>query len=456
MLKFESINPATEERITVQTETSLDETMKIIENGHRRFHEWRRIALSERIPYIQKMAAILRKRKVEFGALMAREMGKPVLQGIGEAEKCAWLCDYYSQNADKFLSPEPVETDAVKSYMAYEPLGIILGIMPWNFPFWQVFRFIVPAMLAGNAAVLKPAPNVSECAKAILSVIKESGLPEDLFQIIYIQPDIIAKLIEHPYVQGITLTGSTRAGKSVAAQAGACMKKTVMELGGSDPYIILEDANLDLAVEACVASRLINTGQSCISAKRFIVVEPLLKHFEEQIVAKLKMKKMGDPMDPTVEVGPLARIDLRDNLHRQVTESIRQGARLLLGGSMPERKGFFYSPTVLTGVQKGMTVYHEETFGPVASVIAAKDEIDAIRIANDTAYGLGAAVFTANIERGERLAAKELFAGSCFVNAFVKSDPRLPFGGIKESGYGRELSPFGIREFVNIKTVFIK
>ncbi|HXF99607.1 MAG TPA: NAD-dependent succinate-semialdehyde dehydrogenase, partial [Bacteroidota bacterium] len=362
----------------------------------------------------------------------------------------------YADNAAKFLESEVIATDASKSFVTFQPLGILLAIMPWNFPFWQVFRAAAPALMAGNTVVLKHASNVSGCALEIEKLLREAGLPLGVFSTLLLSSSRVNMLIEHPLVRAVTITGSTAAGKAVAAKAGAMLKKTVLELGGSDPYIVLEDANLDEAVATCVASRLINNGQSCIAAKRFIVVESVKKRFEEMFVERMKAQNVGDPLDPSVAVGPLARRDLRDELHHQVRRSIEKGARLLCGGEVPSGRGAFYPPTVLTNVAKGMPAYDEELFGPVAAIISAKDEADAIRIANDSAFGLGAAVFTSNLQKGERIAAEELEAGSCFVNAFVRSDPRLPFGGIKDSGYGRELSVFGIREFVNIKTVWVK
>ena len=383
-------------------------------------------------------------------------MGKPFAQGVAEAEKCAWVCNYYAENAERFLSPELVATDATKSFITFQPLGILLAVMPWNFPFWQVFRSAAPALMAGNAVVLKHASNVSGCALEIENVFRDAGLPTGLFTTLLLKSNRVNAIIEHPFVKAVTITGSTAAGKAVAMKAGETLKKSVLELGGSDPYVILEDANLEEAVSTCVTARLINNGQSCIAAKRFIVMQSVLKQFEEMFVEKMKVQKVGDPLEPGVNVGPMARHDLRDELHAQVLLSIERGATLLCGGQVPNNKGAFYPPTVLTNVKKGMPAYDDELFGPVAAIVAAKDEGDAIRIANDSVFGLGAAVFTSNVKRGERIAAEELDAGSCFVNAFVKSDPRLPFGGIKESGYGRELSAFGIREFVNIKTVYVK
>ncbi|MHA2496365.1 MAG: NAD-dependent succinate-semialdehyde dehydrogenase, partial [Candidatus Hodarchaeales archaeon] len=384
------------------------------------------------------------------------EMGKPLADARGEVEKCAWVCDYYAENAESFLAPELVETDASKSFVAYQPLGVVLAVMPWNFPFWQVFRFAAPALMAGNAGVLKHASNVPASALAIEEVFLKAGFPKNLFRTLLIGSKQVAAVIENPLVKAVTLTGSTPAGKAVASKAGEMLKKTVLELGGSDPYIILEDANLEEAVGTCVASRLINAGQSCIAAKRFIVVASLVTAFEELFVQKMNAQRIGDPLDPATTVGPQARHDLREELHGQVQKSIAHGARLLLGGSIPDDPGAYYPPTVLTDVKKGMPAYDEELFGPVAAIIPVKDEIEAIRVANDTIFGLGAAIFTEDIEKGEQIATLDLEAGSCFVNTNVRSDPRLPFGGINESGYGRELSYFGIREFVNIKTIFVK
>ena len=454
-MQLSSINPATGETIQLYNEHSDREIQQKLGAADQAWSEWRRVPFAKRATYLKSAAAILRNRKEEYGKVMALEMGKPFAQGIAEAEKCAWVCDYYAENAEKFLSPEIVPTDASKSFVTFQPLGILLAIMPWNFPFWQVFRAAAPALMAGNAVVLKHASNVSGCALTIEKVFRDAELPEGMFTTFLLTSSRVNALIEHPFVKAVTITGSTSAGKAVAAKAGATLKKTVLELGGSDAYVVLEDANLEHTVATCVASRLINNGESCIAAKRFIVVESLKKKFEEMFVEKMKAQKVGDPLDPTVTVGPMARRDLRDELHTQVRRSIEKGATLLCGGEIPARKGAFYPPTVLTNVKKGMPAYDEELFGPVAAIIGAKDEKDAIRLANDSEFGLGAAVFTRDIAKGQRIAAEELDAGCCFVNGMVKSDPRLPFGGIKESGYGRELSLFGIREFVNVKTVWV-
>ncbi len=404
---------------------------------------------------MRQAATVLRAQRDAYAVLMAQEMGKPVTQGRGEIEKCAWLCDYYAEAAPAFLAPEAVSTDATKSFVTFEPLGVILAVMPWNFPFWQVFRAAVPALMAGNTMALKHASNVCGCALAVEEVFQQAAFPVGVFSTLLVGVKMVDQVIEHPAVRAATLTGSTGAGQAVAAKAGALLKKTVLELGGSDPYLILKDADLQAAAESCAASRLINGGQSCIAAKRFIVEEPVREQFEQLFVTHMQKRRMGDPLREETEVGPLARHDLRDALHRQVQDSIAKGARLLLGGTIPEGAGAYYPATVLSHVQKGMPAYDEETFGPVVAVISVPDEAEAIRVANDSSFGLGAAVFTKNLRRGEEIAAHELEAGACFVNGFVRSDPRLPFGGIKQSGYGRELSSFGIREFVNIKSVYI-
>lgn len=454
-MAIQSFNPATEEVIHDYSEMSAEEVNDIIDRSHRAFLRWRATSFGERSPLVKKAGELLRTNKEEYARLMTIEMGKPIAQARAEVEKCAWVCDYYAENAEKFLASEAVATDASKSFVAFQPLGVVLAVMPWNFPFWQVFRFAAPALMAGNAGLLKHASNVPACGLAIETIFHEAGIPKDLFRTLMIGSAHVAAVIDHPDVKAVTLTGSTPAGKAVAAQAGSLLKKTVLELGGSDPYVILEDADLEAAVDTCVTSRLINGGQSCIAAKRFIVVEPVRKRFEQLFTEKMASKKMGDPME-AVDLGPQAREDLRNDLHKQVLRCLEKGASLLLGGEIPDMKGAYYPPTVLTNVTKGMPAYDDELFGPVAAIIPVKDEKEALEVANDTVFGLGAAVFTRDLKRGERIATERIDAGSCFVNTFVKSDPRLPFGGIKESGYGRELSAFGIREFVNIKTVYIK
>jgi succinate-semialdehyde dehydrogenase/glutarate-semialdehyde dehydrogenase len=426
-----------------------------IRGSGKAWRSWRETSFAERAAPMRRAARTLREKAADFGHLMALEMGKPVVAGRAEAEKCAWGCDYYADNAERFLANEPVTTDASSSYIAYRPLGPVLAIMPWNFPFWQVFRFASPALMAGNVCLLKHASNVPGCALAIEKVFAEAGFPDHVFRTLLIETKHTKNAIRNANVAAVTLTGSTGAGKDVAKVAGQYLKKSVLELGGSDPYLVLEDADLERTVETCVASRLMNSGQSCIAAKRFIVVNAVRDEFTRRFVELMGMARVGDPLQEGTTVGPLARTDLRDELHEQVKKSIKGGATLLLGGEVPPGAGAWYPPTVLTGVQKGTPAYDEELFGPVAAIIPAKDEKNAIEIANDSIFGLGAAVFTRDVARGERIARDDLEAGCCFVNAFVKSDPRLPFGGIRQSGYGRELSHFGIREFVNIKTVYL-
>jgi succinate-semialdehyde dehydrogenase / glutarate-semialdehyde dehydrogenase len=453
-MALRSIDPTTGELIEEYEETTPSQLASILAEASCAFAGWRRTPLAERASRMRAAADLLEARREELARLMASEMGKPLAQGRAEADKCAWVCRYYADEAPGFLAARDVKTDASRSFVTFEPLGPVLAVMPWNFPFWQVFRFAAPALMAGNAGLLKHAGNVTGCALAIERVFQDAGFPAPLFRALLIGSERVADVIAAREVKAVTLTGSTPAGQAVAAKAGSVLKKTVLELGGSDPYLVLEDADLDAAAETCAASRLINAGQSCIAAKRFIVVEPVREAFERLFVERMAARRMGSPFED-VDLGPLARRDLRDALHAQVEASLFAGARLLLGGRVPDQGGAFYPPTVLAGVTKGMSVYEEETFGPVAAVIAAADEKAAIAIANDSPFGLGAAVFTRDPARGERVAA-ELEAGSCFVNALVKSDPRLPFGGIKESGYGRELADFGIHEFVNVKSVYIK
>jgi succinate-semialdehyde dehydrogenase/glutarate-semialdehyde dehydrogenase len=383
-------------------------------------------------------------------------MGKPIQQSISESEKCAWVCDYYAEHAEHFLAPVPAPTDATISYWTHRPLGIVLGIMPWNFPFWQAVRFAVPALTAGNAVLLKHSPSVPGCAEVLAHIFAEAGYPDGLFTNLVINLETTGEVIDHPLVRAISLTGSVQAGRSVASRAGAAIKKCVLELGGSDPSVILADADIDDAVASCRLARTINSGQSCVAAKRFVVVEPVREEFEAKLVSAMEATVMGDPLNPTSDIGPLAREDLRDTLHNQVQRSVNDGALLLTGGEPPDEPGWWYPPTVLTNVGPGMAAYEEELFGPVASILPVCSEEEAIRVANDTPYGLGASVYTEDSARGERIAAELIDAGNCFVNGIVKSDPRLPFGGTKDSGYGRELSPLGILEFTYPKTIWVK
>lgn len=451
-----SINPATNKPIKNYNEMTIEESSKIILLADEAFKSWKETSVAHRSELMKSAAKVLRDNSEEYSVLMTMEMGKPIVQSRSEVEKCALVCDYYADNAEKFLEDEIIKTEAAKSFVSYQPLGVILAIMPWNFPFWQVFRFAAPNLMAGNAGLLKHASNVSGCALAIEDVFRKAGFPENLFRTLLVKSKNVKEIISNEKVCAVTLTGSVPAGKSVASLAGSLIKKTVLELGGSDPYIILEDADLEKAAMSCVTSRLINAGQSCIAAKRFIIIESVYDEFERLYLDLMSKKKMGDPLDEKNDLGPQASLQLRNELHDQILRSIKQGAELILGGEIPEIEGAYYPPTILRNVKPGMAAFDEELFGPVAALIKAKDEDEAIELANKSIFGLGAAVFTKDVKRGERIAKEKLNAGCCFVNDFVKSDPRLPFGGIKESGYGRELSPFGIKEFVNIKTVYIK
>ncbi len=450
-----SVNPATGKAIRAYEEMSDQQAAAAVARAHETWLAWRTTSFFDRGVLMKRAAGILRERQRDLATLMAIEMGKPLAQGVAEAEKCALGCDYYATHAEGHLAPDVVKTESSKSYVAFEPLGVVLAIMPWNFPLWQVFRFAAPALMAGNVGVLKHASNVPGCALVIEEIFSQAGFPAGAFRTLLIGSAQVKSVIEDPHVRAVTLTGSTPAGRAVAAQAGAVLKKSVLELGGSDPYLVLDDADLDYAATTCVNSRLINGGQSCIAAKRFIVVQSVLAAFTDKFVTLMKSKKMGDPLEDGVDLGPQARPDLRDALHAQVVSSIERGASLLLGGKIPDGQGAFYPPTVLADVRPGMPAFDEELFGPVSAIVKAKDEADAVRLANDSVFGLGAAVFTRDQARGERIA-RALEAGSTFVNSAVASDPRLPFGGIKESGYGRELGAYGIKEFVNVKTVFIK
>ena len=453
---IKSINPATGEEIKTYEEMTLSQIESIISDTNYAFLNWKEQDFSIRKSLMKKAAEVLKKNKKKYAELMTIEMGKPIKQSYAEVEKCAWVCDYYSDNAETFLSDVIIDTDASNSFVTYQPLGVVLAVMPWNFPFWQVFRFAASNLMAGNGGILKHSSNVTGCALAIEEIFREAGFPDNIFRTIVVSSKSVGEIIEDKNIMAVTITGSVPAGKSVAEKAGSVLKKTVLELGGSDPNLILEDADLEQAATTCVNSRLINGGQSCVAAKRFIIVESVYDKFEKLFLENMKAKKMGDPFNEINDIGPQASVTLRDELHQQVEESIKKGAKLLLGGKIPEGNGAYYPPTVLSNVRTGMPAYDQELFGPVAALIKVKDEEEGIKIANDTSFGLGAAVFTKNKERGEEIATKKLKAGCCFVNEFVKSDPRLPFGGIKESGYGRELSEFGIKEFVNIKTVYVK
>jgi succinate-semialdehyde dehydrogenase / glutarate-semialdehyde dehydrogenase len=453
---MEAVNPATGEaiqRYPTMTEGEVAEVIRLVADAQR---EWRTMAFAERAQPMRAAARELRDRARSLAELMTREMGKPIKDALAEVEKCAGACDYFAEHAAAMLAPVSARTEASRSYWSYEPLGVVLAVMPWNFPLWQVFRFAAPTLMAGNAGLLKHASNVPGCALAIEEVFRDAGFPRNLFRTVLVDSAAVARILEDERVRAVSITGSVKAGKAVGEKAGSLVKKSVLELGGSDPYLVLADADVELAAETCAKSRLINSGQSCIAAKRFIVVDSAHDAFVERFVAHMRAARMGDPMDPETQIGPQARADLRDGLHDQVTRSVRAGARCMLGGEVPARKGAWYPPTVLVDVKPGMPAFDEELFGPVGAVVRAQDEEDAIALANRTVFGLGAAVFTRDVERGDRIARERLEAGSCFVNAFVRSDARLPFGGIKESGYGRELSELGIREFVNAKTVWVE
>jgi succinate-semialdehyde dehydrogenase/glutarate-semialdehyde dehydrogenase len=454
--KMISVNPADGSEIGAYNIYDDKKVAQAVANAHKCFGEWKKKTYKGRGLVLKSIAKELRLHKEKLAVLATKEMGKPIQQSRAEVEKCAFTLEHYAKEGAKFLADEMVETDARKSYVHFQPLGVVLAIMPWNFPYWQVFRAMAPAVMAGNTMILKHASNVSGCALAIEKIVKDAGAPKGLFQTLILPASEIEKLISDPSIAAVTFTGSTAAGSKVAEAAGRNLKKQVLELGGSDAYIVLEDADLDKAVELCVNARLVNSGQSCVSAKRFIVVKPIRKEFERRMVEKMRAATYGDPMDDKNKIGPMARADLREQLHEQVLKSIVRGAKLLCGGFVPEGPGAYYPPSVLTNVKKGMPAYDEELFGPVAAIMEAKNEKDALRIANDSIYGLGGCILSKNRAHAEKLAREELLAGACFVNDPVHSDARLPFGGIKQSGYGRELGIFGIKEFVNIKTVYVK
>ncbi len=450
-----AVNPATGELIREVPEHDELEVAARLEQAERAFASWSGFDFAARARHLTSVADLLRDSTADLARLMTDEMGKPLAAAESEIDKCAWVCDFYAEHAEGFLASETVATDAARSFVRYDPLGPVLAIMPWNFPFWQFFRFAAPALMAGNVAVLKHASNVPGSALAIEAAFREAGFPEGVVTTLLISSERAKRLIGHPAIRAVTLTGSDRAGMEVAAEAGRCLKKAVLELGGSDPFIVLADADPVEAARQAARARTINSGQSCIAAKRFIVEDEIAGRFEEELIRAMEGLKVGDPVARDSDVGPLAREDLLDALDDQVRRSVEAGAQLRTGGRRLPGQGWFYAPTVLTGVEPGMAAFDEETFGPVAAVIRARDAAHAVELANRSEFGLGASIWTGDAARGERLAAG-IESGNVFVNGIVKSDPRLPFGGVKRSGYGRELSAVGIREFVNIKTVWIK
>jgi len=456
MNMMRSTNPATEEVIAEYPEHGPAQIEQILRYSEKAFRQWRGVPVSDRAIALGRVAGILRKKRDELAKLMTTEVGKTIVASEAEVEKCAVGCEFFAENSAGFLANQRIGSDASSSYVRFDPLGPVLAIMPWNFPFWQVIRFAAPALVAGNVGLLKHAPNVPGCALALESIFREAGFPSGVFAALLISDNHAAeRLIDHPVIRAVTLTGSERAGAAVASAAGRVLKKTVMELGGSDPFIVLADADIEAVAAKAAEARCINNGQSCIAAKRFIVEQKIADRFTEAMIAAMGAMKIGDPMDRTTRIGPLARLDLLEALHSQVIRSIEQGAKLRLGGRRRSGKGFFYEPTVLTEVRPGMAAFDEETFGPVAAIVRAKDAKEAVMLANQSRYGLGASIWTADIDLAQSMAG-EIESGSVFINEIVKSDPRLPFGGIKNSGWGRELSQFGIQEFVNIKTIWIK
>lgn len=448
---FKSINPF-DQSVIGETPADTQETInRKLALASKAFIQWKKESFNNRSTLIHKAGDVLRTRRDEFALIISKEMGKVIKESKGEVDKCADACDFFAEHAERFLNDQHIATEASKSYIAYQPLGPVLAIMPWNFPFWQVFRFAAPALMAGNVGLLKHAANVTQCSLAIQDVFKEAGFPEGTFQSLLVNSKDMDQIIAHDAVAAVTLTGSEYAGKQVASSAGKNLKKTVLELGGSDPFIVLEDADLDLAAKVATQSRMQNAGQSCIAAKRFIVVASIKDQFTEKFKASIEALKQGNQLDERVTTGPIARIDLAEQLEQQLQDSLKKGAKLITGG---QREGCNFKPALLDHVKPGMPAYDDELFGPIASLITVSNEEEAIRIANSHRYGLGGSVWTTDKERGERVA-REVESGSVFVNSLMRSDQRLPFGGIKKSGYGRELSELGIKEFVNAKTIYV-
>ena len=453
--RFEAVDPATDLPGRAYDGHTVEEARAIVAAAHGAQQAWRKTGFAERSRLMKQAAAVMRRRTDELCALMTAEMGKTLTEGQAEVEKCAHTCEVLADEAEGYLAPLPVDMGGPKAMVVFRPIGVVLAVMPWNFPFWQVIRFAAPGLMAGNAGVLKHASNVPGCALALEDIFREAGFPADLFRTLLIPSRDVKAIIEDSHIAAVTLTGSVGAGRDVAGAAGAVLKKAVLELGGSDAYVVLDDADAEHAAEIAATARMVNGGQSCIAGKRFVVMPQVREAFEQALVRHMQAFEMGDPRLPATKFGPLQSVKARDAIHEQVSRSVEAGARLLLGGQVPDRPGAWYPATILAGVKPGMPAYDEEVFGPVAAVIEAADEADAIRIANDSEYGLGSGVLTRDLARGERIAVEELEAGMSFVNQNVRSDPRLPFGGVKHSGYGRELTAFGIREFCNIKSVLV-
>lgn len=452
---YQTINPATEEVIQTFDIAGNEQAEDIVSASHAAFLEWRKTDIQARADILRSIAKLMHERQDDFTALMTQEMGKPIAQGGGEIELCAAICEYTADNAAEFLAEEERPMKGGRALITYQPIGVILGIQPWNFPFYQVVRYSIANIMAGNSVLLKHAPNVWGCALEIEKLYRDAGLPENVFSVLLIEADQCSALIEHEHVRGVTLTGSPRAGSAVAAKAGECLKKSVLELGSNDAYLVLADADIERAVASCVLGRTINNGQTCTAAKRFVVVESVYDQFRDAFVEQMKQVEYGDPTDPDTGLGPIAREDLRDTLHDLVTKSVKKGASCTLGGEMPAGKGYFYPATVLEDVEPGMPAYDEELFGPVASLIKVKDEAEAIRVANDSRYGLGGGVFSKNEQHAIEIARDLFDTGMVNINGYRLAQPHLPFGGVKDSGYGREHGGFGIKEFVNIKSVMV-
>ena len=449
-----SVNPATEEVLERYEAFDDEQVSRALDEAQDAFRAWRERSYDERAVPMRRLASVLRERSDRYAKLITLEMGKPISEAKAEIEKCAWNCEFYAKHAAEFLKDEPAPSNAKRSYVAFEPLGVVLAVMPWNYPFWQVMRFASPALMAGNAAVLKHASNVPQSALAIEEAMKDAGFPEGLFRTLLLAGAQVEPVISDPRIRAVTLTGSSATGSRIAELAGRALKKCVLELGGSDPFIVLDDADIEAAATIATRARNQNNGQSCIAAKRFLVDDDVLRGFEEHFARRVKALRIGDPMDPQTQIGPLARGDLRDALAKQVEDSARMGARIVVGGKKWGNKGFFYEPTIVADVTPEMPVFKEETFGPVAAIMKVRDADEAIEWANASEYGLGANLWTRDERKGERLA-RRIESGQVFVNGMTASDPRIPFGGVKHSGYGRELSHYGIREFVNIQTIWV-